>query len=175
MTLISSGFNVSIFSRNVHHLKPSLSVEASHLQGSWVGKSLSSSPCKAALLICTWNPGRESSNEKTHLNEHSISAEAVLPHVSLPAHQYLFLWCLNKIRYIHTRVCAKSLQSCPTLCDLWTIAHQAPLSMGFSRQKYRSGLPCSPPGNLPDPWTEPMSLMVPAHSHIPYKYLGELL
>ena len=33
----------------------------------------------------------------------------------------------------------------------WTIAHQAPLSMGFSRQEYWSGLPCPPPGDLPDP------------------------
>ena len=31
-------------------------------------------------------------------------------------------------------------QSCPTLCDLWTVAHQAPPSMGFSRQEYWSGL-----------------------------------
>ena len=36
----------------------------------------------------------------------------------------------------------------------WTVARQAPLSMGFSRQEYWSGLPCSPPGNLPDPGTE---------------------
>ena len=34
---------------------------------------------------------------------------------------------------------------------LWTIACQAPLSMGFSRQKYWIGLPCPPPGDLPDP------------------------
>ena len=33
---------------------------------------------------------------------------------------------------------------------LWTIAHQAPLSMGFSRQEYWSGLSCPPPGDLPD-------------------------
>ena len=33
----------------------------------------------------------------------------------------------------------------------WTIAHQAPLSMGFSRQEYWSGLPCPPPGDLPNP------------------------
>ena len=33
----------------------------------------------------------------------------------------------------------------------WTVAHQAPWSMGFSRQKYWSGLPCPPPGDLPDP------------------------
>ena len=34
---------------------------------------------------------------------------------------------------------------------LWRVAHQAPLSMGFSRQEYWSGLPCPPPGDLPDP------------------------
>ena len=33
----------------------------------------------------------------------------------------------------------------------WTVAHQAPLSMGFSRQEYWTGLPFSPPGDLPDP------------------------
>ena len=41
---------------------------------------------------------------------------------------------------------------------LWTIAHQAPQSMGFSRQEYRSGLPSPPPGDLPDPGTETASL-----------------
>ena len=45
---------------------------------------------------------------------------------------------------------------------LWTVAHQAPLSMGFSRQEYWSGLPCSPPGDLPNPGTEPTSLTTPA-------------
>ena len=40
----------------------------------------------------------------------------------------------------------------------WTVAHQAPLSMGFSRQEYWSGLPCPPPGDLPDPRIEPASL-----------------
>ena len=38
----------------------------------------------------------------------------------------------------------------------WTVAHQAPLSMGFSRQEYWSGLPFPPPGNLPDPGIKPM-------------------
>ena len=41
---------------------------------------------------------------------------------------------------------------------LWTIAHQAPLSMGFSRQEYLRGLPCSIPGDLPDPGIKPTSL-----------------
>ena len=45
---------------------------------------------------------------------------------------------------------------------LWTVAHQAPLSMGFSRQEYWSGLPCPPPGGLSDPGIEPVSLMSPA-------------
>ena len=44
----------------------------------------------------------------------------------------------------------------------WTVAHQAPLSMGFSRQEYWSGLPCPPPGDLPDPGIEPVSLTSPA-------------
>ena len=38
----------------------------------------------------------------------------------------------------------------------WTIAHQAPLSMGFSRQEYRSGLPIPPQGNVPHPVIEPV-------------------
>ena len=44
----------------------------------------------------------------------------------------------------------------------WTAAHQAPLSMGFSRQEYWSGLPCPPPGDLPNPGIESTSLMSPA-------------
>ena len=44
----------------------------------------------------------------------------------------------------------------------WTIAHQAPLSMGFSRQEYWSGLACPPPGDLPDPGIKPTSLPSPA-------------
>ena len=43
------------------------------------------------------------------------------------------------------------------LCDPWTVAHQAPLSMGFSRQEYWSGLPFPSPGDLPDPGIEPKS------------------
>ena len=49
------------------------------------------------------------------------------------------------------------------LCaTLWTIAHQAPLSMELFRQEYRSGWPCPPPGSLPNPRIEPMSLTSPA-------------
>ena len=45
---------------------------------------------------------------------------------------------------------------------LWTEAHQAPLSMGFPRQEYWSGLPFPPPGHLPNTGTEPASPVSPA-------------
>ena len=47
------------------------------------------------------------------------------------------------------------LRHCPTLANPWTIACQAPLSMGFSRQEYWSGLPFLSLGDLPDPGIEP--------------------
>ena len=44
----------------------------------------------------------------------------------------------------------------------WTVAHQAPPSMGFSRQEYWNRLPSAPPGDLPDPKTELASPVSPA-------------
>ena len=55
--------------------------------------------------------------------------------------------------------CFGHVQLCATL---WTVAHQAPLSMGFSGQECWSGSPCPPPGNLPDPGIETVSLTSPA-------------
>ena len=45
---------------------------------------------------------------------------------------------------------------------LWTVTHQVPLFMGFSRQEYWSGLPCPPAGDLPDPGIKPVPLTSPA-------------
>ena len=57
------------------------------------------------------------------------------------------------------------LQSCLTLCDpMDCVAHQAPLSMGFSRQEYWSGLPFPSPGDLPNPGIEPRSSALQADS-----------
>ena len=53
------------------------------------------------------------------------------------------------------------VQLCVTL---WTAACQAPLSMGFSRQEHWSGLPCPPPGDLPDPGIKPRSSTLQADS-----------
>ena len=49
-----------------------------------------------------------------------------------------------------------------------TVAHQAPLSMGFSRQEYWSGLPFAPPGDLPHPGIEPTSAVSLALQRIVY-------
>ena len=53
----------------------------------------------------------------------------------------------------YTCVCAhaNSLQSRLSLCDAMNYGHHSLLSMGYSRQEYWSGLPCPPPGDLPDP------------------------
>ena len=56
-----------------------------------------------------------------------------------------------------------SRSSCvPLFAILWTVAGQAPLFMGILRQEYWSGLPCPPPGDLPDPGIETVSLLSPA-------------
>ena len=55
--------------------------------------------------------------------------------------------------------CVLSCFICVQLfATLWATALQAPLSMGFSRQEYWSGLPCSSLGDLPNPRIEPMTL-----------------
>ena len=60
--------------------------------------------------------------------------------------------------YVH----AKSSSCVQPFVMLWTIGHEAPLHMGFSRQEYQSGLPSPPPGDLPDAGIEPGSLTSPS-------------
>ena len=62
---------------------------------------------------------------------------------------------------VHAYMNAKLLQSW-LFATLWTVGHQVLLSMAFSRQEYWSGLPCSAPGDVPDPGIKPTSPMVPA-------------
>ena len=57
---------------------------------------------------------------------------------------------------------ALMLNSGQLLAIPWTVACQAPLSAGFSRQEYWSGLPVPPPGDLPHPGIEPRSLVSPS-------------
>ena len=74
---------------------------------------------------------------------------------------FMFLYSdLLSRKNLNTKKC---LQTFMQVCVLglfatpWTIACQVPLSMGFSRQEYWSGLPCPPPEELPDPGIKPVS------------------
>ena len=84
-----------------------------------------------------------------------------------------FCYTSKRFRYTHTHIhththtrmhlCMPSCFSCVWLfATPWTVARQAPLSMGFSRQEYWSGLLCPPPEDLPNPKSEAMFLMSPA-------------
>ena len=63
-------------------------------------------------------------------------------------------FCVHSFLYSFMKV---KVKSCLTLATPWTVAHQAPLSKGFPRQEYWSGLPFPSPGDLPDPEIEPRS------------------
>ena len=74
-------------------------------------------------------------------------------------------WVLYVSYALTIRVASNSSCVCSVVSDSatpWSVTHQAPLSMGFSRQEYRSGLPCPPPGNLPNPGIETASPESPA-------------
>ena len=92
-----------------------------------------------------WNSSRKKWFNNCHLKfqynqKHAMSYESCSLHPCM-------LSCFNHVWLFAT---------------LWTVAHQAPLSMGFSRQEYWSGLPCPPPGDLPNPGNELVSLSCPA-------------
>ena len=61
----------------------------------------------------------------------------------------------------------KSLSRVRLFATLWTVAYQAPLSMGFSRQQCWSGLPFPSPGDLPNPKIEPGSPALQADAFLP--------
>ena len=74
------------------------------------------------------------------------------------------------------KVKVKSLSCVRLFVTPWTVAHQAPLSMGFSRQEYWCGLPFPSPGDLPNPGIEPRSPTLKAEaltSEPPEKPLGK--
>ena len=64
-----------------------------------------------------------------------------------------------------------SLSHVQLLVTPWTVVHQAPLSVGFSRQEYWSGLPFPSPGDLPDPGVKPQSPALQADS-LPFELQG---
>ena len=72
---------------------------------------------------------------------------------------------IRKSNDVYMELCCAQLISCVGLfATPWTIAHQVPPSMGFCRQEYWSGLPCPPPGDLPNPGIKPRSPTLQADS-----------
>ena len=82
------------------------------------------------------------------------------------------MWCIKISDSIHWKNLSYPMWICVYMLShfirvqlfatLWTVAHQDPLPMGFSRQEYWNGSPCPPPRNLPDPGIKPVSLTSPA-------------
>ena len=93
------------------------------------------------------------------------SCNALLLTVLCPyLYRYKYKYRQWKIQYIYIYVlcvCAQSLNRVRLFATPWTAAHQAPLSMGFPRQEYWSGLPFPTLGDLPDPEIKPASLASP--------------
>ena len=75
-------------------------------------------------------------------------------------------WCYVTSELLFSHSVESNSFACP-----WTVAHQAPLSRGFSQQEYWGGLPCLPPGDLPDPGIELMSPALQADS-LPLDHQG---
>ena len=68
----------------------------------------------------------------------------------------MVIWLLGQLTEIHLALCGGGLVAklCPTLVTQWTVTHQAPLSMGFSRQEYQSGISSSRGSSQPRDWTQ---------------------
>ena len=85
-------------------------------------------------------------------------------------HNSVSSWHLKMVKMVNFMLCvfcllrAQLLSPVKLFVTLWTIAYQAPLSMGFFLQEYWSGLSFLPPGPLPDPGIKPLSLELQAYS-----------
>ena len=118
--------------------------------------------CRQKSVRLTWN-GRSSSFEKTKTKQQQRKTKHlkccfISPHAPP---QCIYAYLRRAPWTAIPRACAWVL-TCFSHIWLfgasWTVARQAPLSMGFSRQEYWSGLPLPSPGDLPGPGIEPMSV-----------------
>ena len=109
-------------------------------------------PCPLfAYLLPTW---AGSTNVRTEPTQRSSSRSWLLSQCLAPSRSFI-MW--KESRFSPASKCAKCV-SHSVVSDSatpWTVAHQGPLSVGFSRQEYWSGLPCPSPGDLPDPGSHP--------------------
>ena len=125
-----------------------------HPHPTWVGQGLGQRSSNLGPTPAEYIPWCSAK----HLNIFSLS---LIQHLGFHFLNPPSSWKKNSLSF-HPSVHAKSPQSCLTLCNPMDLAGQAPLSMRFSRQEYWSGLPCPPPGHLPDPEIIPASLASPA-------------
>ena len=157
-------------SRASHTGKPCLGPPIWKLGAQWTVEAFSEyywmHECHVSLRTssCTWSCSSSNCTQELNLQRLSFTFETLGP--------------------IFKGVCVLSLFSCVWLfVTPWTVARQAPLSMGFSRQEYWSGLLC-PPVDLPDPGIKLASPMSPASQAgsfplapplVEYLYLVEIL
>ena len=113
---------------------------------------LSSSQKQGSQL--TLSPGQAPSSPSNALGHRRLSQSLT---VCLPSFSLSYYFSL-----IH--FCCQSLSRVSLFATPCTVAHQASLSVGFSRQECWSGLPFLPPGDLPDPGIEPVSPALQANS-----------
>ena len=107
--------------------------------------------CLAAALRNTCTLEYKAKNGRAHVQQRKLpEPKQRVNFIDFRICRDLSLWC----SYCGGGLVAKL---CPTLMTPWTVAHQAPLSMGFSRQEYWSGLPFPSPGDLPNTGIEPGS------------------
>ena len=83
--------------------------------------------------------------------------------LNLTVNIVLFSGLLSRHHFVSLACSVASVVS-NSFVTLWTVARQPPLSMGFSRHEYWSGLPCPPPGDLPNPGIEPETAALQADS-----------
>ena len=93
-----------------------------------------------------------------------LVAGSVLKHLSLPVPVLMLFWVSTSSGGRENESESVSSSIVSDSATLWTVAHQAPLSMGFPRPEYWSGWPFPPPGDLPNPWIKPGSPALQADS-----------
>ena len=133
--------------------------------------------CNAARLLNPWNSPGQNTGMGSYSFLQGIFSTRDQTQASHISSRFFPIWATReafsriheifpksakKWRPLKSSKYIKSLQSCLALWDPGTVAHEAPLPRGFSRQEYWIALPCPSPGNLPDPGIEPTSLMFPA-------------
>ena len=99
----------------------------------------------------------------THIYVYTYIYTHIYVYTYVYIHTYVCIYVLFQILLPYKLLCCLCVISCVQLfATPWTVAHQAPLSMGFSRQEYWSGLPFPAPGDLSDSGIKPGSPASPS-------------